>query len=180
MPITYGFSSRNSRVGLGAGSFTGAPTTYLYARKWTLGVMVDELDVSTFEEYGFTNCEDGLMSADVSFDGFWDSRLDGSLGAVVGSTATNLPPVLYPGAVLTHAKFFVKGANQGTTNGLGVGLADNSVFYYFPELKLFGATVDAEVRNTLNVSFNAKSRGRFYFPGHDANAVPLNVRNIWH
>lgn len=187
MPVTSAFSARNSRVRVNCSSvnyaggvLTGNSGTYLYAHQWTVGVRVDDLDVATFEDYGFANHEDGLMDADLSFNGFWDARVDSvALNGSVNASDLS-PPVLYPGIVLTNCFYYVKGSGDGTgvVNQLKVGGNDYGAAYYFPLSKVFGVNVEAGVRNTLNISYTARNQGVFYFPGQaPTNANP---RSTWH
>ena len=184
MPTTSAFSARNSRIAInGQGLALNPPSissgTFLYARKWTIGIRVDDLDVATFEDYGFANHEDGLMDADISFDGFWDARVDGA-GLNGSLNAATAPPVLYPGALLSNSFYFIKGSgdNSALNNQLGVGAINYGAAYYFPLHKLFSCTVDAGVRDTLNISYTARNQGVFYCPGQSASNA--NPRNTWH
>ena len=150
----------------------------MQARKWTIGVRVDELDVATFEDLGFTNYEDGLMDADIAVDAFWSiaQNVNGMQPPNGSATVSTAPPLIYPGAVLTYNAFYVKGAGQGAANGLGQTGGEASVYFYFPTIKIFSAVNDAEVRNTLNVSFTAKNLGRFLMPGQIDSGNP---RGLW-
>lgn len=199
MPSNVAFSSRNSPVSIGhyLTSLNSLSYTFLYAHKWGLGVRVDELDVTTFEEFGFSMHEDGVMDADVSFDGFWSVKHDSSgiqassnnafdqagnvpgLASIQGSTS--LPPLLYPGTTVYDSNLFVKGrasGYDGQSVGLNNGFSSNfRPSYNFPSMKLFSAMIDSVCRGVLSVSFSAKNQGAFYFPGQ---AVTSNPRGIWH
>ena len=177
MPQLYAFSARNSRVFVNG-------SVPLLARSWDIGVRVDELDVATFEDLGFTNYEDGLMDADISVSGFWSIYQDVNgkrppNGAQVAGVA---PPLIYPGTVLTYNYFFIKGAESGLggvpANLLGSGTPNGAanVRFYFPQMKIFTAAHSADVRNTVNVNFTAKNVGAFVFPGQD---ISTNPRSLW-
>jgi hypothetical protein len=186
MPTSAAFSSRNSRVSInGSNTLDG---TFLLANHWSFATKVDELDVTTFEEFGFCRYEDGLMDGDVSFDGYWDLAVNsvGYVGSVVAANTS--PPLVYPGAALTFCRLYVKGANNvsgrngtpvpagstGISNAAAVGVP----MYLIPELKLFTCNVDAGVRGTLNVSFSGKTNGAYYFPNQSISMT--NPRVTWY
>lgn len=143
------FSARTARVLIGGLS--------MEARRWSISVRVDELEVSTFESVGFTNYIDGLMDADVSADCFWNQSVNGGN-----------PPVIYPGLSLFNNRFYLSGSAAGQGFALGT-------YFYFPAMLITNSSTDAEVRNTVNVSLNAKNQGPFYFPGQSAVANPRGV-----
>jgi hypothetical protein len=175
MPQLYAFSARNSRVILNN-------SVNMLARSWSIGVRVDELDVATFEDLGFTNYEDGLMDADIAVDAFWSvyQNVNGVRPPDGTSTSGTAPPLIYPGTVIPYCYFFIKGAESGLggvpANQLGLTNGAANVNFFFPQIKVFTAAHSADVRNTVNVSWTAKNVGRFVFPGQLDSANP---RNLW-
>lgn len=140
------FSARNARISLEGVNLLGL--------KWTVNAKVDEVDVSSFESYGYADYIGGLWEADISFDAIHNG----------GVTAlTNL----YPGRITVSPSYFYLDAGtslQVYNNAVTIASAANGRRFIFASLLISSVSVDAEVRSFVRLSVTAKAKGPFTYP----------------
>jgi hypothetical protein len=125
------FSAKNARVKING--------TFYKAMKWAVKVKVDEVDISNFETGGYADYTSGLLEAEISVEGFYDSG--------------NPPyPNLTPGSILSNVLLYVDFVNIPGS------------FWSFPSVLVFDTDNDAEARGTVKFSFRGKNKGTFSFP----------------
>lgn len=126
------FSARLSRVDVDG--------VKILANRWTANVKTDELDVTTFESDRYGDFIPGIVEADVSVEGFFDSA----------NNPHEDPPNIRAGAVITLTLYTDDVASD---------------HFDFPFFLVTSCSVEAEVRGALRISFTGRNKGIFRMPG---------------
>jgi hypothetical protein len=115
-------------------------TYILTAKLWTVTPKCDKLDVTNFEGAGFGQYITGILDADVSIDGDWDSAND----------PFSNPPAIVVGQIMSGVKLY--------TNGLA------SAFWSFPLLVITETPQKADVRGSISITITGSASGSFVYP----------------
>jgi hypothetical protein len=135
------YAAKNARVKLGA--------VNIYAMRWTINAKTDDLDVSNCEGGGFGTYIPGLIDADVTFDGIWDSVQDPFAN----------PPNISPGAFFGNG---LTGANA--TCKFYLDYVNLASFWSFSSLLITSVSQDTDVRGFLKFSCTSKGCGAYTMP----------------
>jgi hypothetical protein len=138
------FAARNARCEINGVKW--------YARKWTVNLKADELDVTTFEDGGYANFLAGMVTAEINVEGFFQDNL---------SPLSNLS--LYPGSILTNLKLYLNNA-AGLANAWPNNGFLPASFFLFPSVIVLSADTMADVKGALEFNFNARNKGSFTMP----------------
>lgn len=129
--VAQAFSCRNA--------FVEVAGTQLFATRWSVRFMTDDIDTSNTRGGGFMEHTGGLVGADISIDAIWTAELN----------PLDNPP-------------FIRARAQSACKLFTDGLAN--VLFNFTLILITEVNVEAEVHDVFKYTIAAKSHGPFTYP----------------
>ncbi len=133
------FSAKNAKVRSGSGVAT------VTAKKWSVDVDADEIEVSNFEAAGFSDTITGLLRASITIE----LDLDGASGKNPWDSA-NTNVYWRPGQDVTSLTLYFN-----DTSGPS---------WIFPSARVTKSSNPMDVKQSGQATFMLKNRGTFTFP----------------
>jgi len=125
-------SAKNAKVRIGSYVLT--------AKVWRVDPKGDAYDITNFEGGGYADWGSGILEAEFTVEGDWDSAND---------PYTN-PPNLNVGTVISTVNLYTNGTSSASWN--------------FPTALIIATPQNAEVRGYISFAFTAKAKGSFTSP----------------